>query len=260
MAGYVAIANKQLGGTDLKIFVDLDIATYVPAWVLQMLAQYGLPEIMVRIRQATAGSSLTHLVTPASTHSQLDTLLGQIHSREERMRQHFDAREKDGMDFGISISGMGGLGTTAAAAKKAQTKTPLSPSTKERKSDGANTGSDVPDSQEKDESKSNQKRNGDPEDVKCYMQVAEESMTQLQMYMGIIEDSIGLGIQWASKLNKNGIDVCASYVNNSSWGAIKATMIVNADKLSILKFLTDDANMGSYDDVFDSAQVRSIII
>ena len=86
LAGYVAVANKQLGGTDLKIFVDLDISAYVPAWLLQMLAQYGLPEIMSRIRQATAGSSLSQALPSCS---QLDTILGQNQSREKRMRQHF---------------------------------------------------------------------------------------------------------------------------------------------------------------------------
>lgn len=50
LAGYVGVPNLIKGGTDLHLFVDVDVASFVPSWLLQMLAQYGLSEIMTRIR------------------------------------------------------------------------------------------------------------------------------------------------------------------------------------------------------------------
>jgi len=51
LAGYVGEANAT-GGTDLTMYVDLGVAAYIPSWMLQMLANYGLSEMMRRIRHA----------------------------------------------------------------------------------------------------------------------------------------------------------------------------------------------------------------
>jgi len=51
LAGYVGEANAA-GGTDLTMYVDLGMAAYIPSWMLQMLANYGLSEMMRRIRHA----------------------------------------------------------------------------------------------------------------------------------------------------------------------------------------------------------------
>ena len=45
LAGYVGVPNAT-GGTDVSLFVDVDVYAYIPAWLLQVLAQYGLSEMM----------------------------------------------------------------------------------------------------------------------------------------------------------------------------------------------------------------------
>lgn len=54
LAGYVGVRNAQ-GGTDVSLFVEVDAYAYIPSWLLQVLAKYGLSEMMNRIRRATMG-------------------------------------------------------------------------------------------------------------------------------------------------------------------------------------------------------------
>merc|ERR1711871_1092419 len=57
LAGYVGVQNAK-GGTDLTLFVDIGVAAYMPAWLLQVLAQYGLSEMMMKIKNAAEGHAL----------------------------------------------------------------------------------------------------------------------------------------------------------------------------------------------------------
>lgn len=57
LAGYVGVQNAK-GGTDLTLFVDMGVAAYMPAWLLQVLAQYGLSEMMMKIKNAAEGNAL----------------------------------------------------------------------------------------------------------------------------------------------------------------------------------------------------------
>lgn len=58
LAGYVGTLNAS-GGTDLCVIVDVDISTtYVPSWLLQVLTQYGLSEMLERIRTVVKGPML----------------------------------------------------------------------------------------------------------------------------------------------------------------------------------------------------------
>jgi hypothetical protein len=58
LAGYVGLPNAT-GGTDLHMFVDIDVYSYVPSWLVQILAQYGLTEMMNRIRLVSMGQRVT---------------------------------------------------------------------------------------------------------------------------------------------------------------------------------------------------------
>eukprot|EP00604_Paraphysomonas_vestita_P003738 CAMPEP_0174823708 /NCGR_PEP_ID=MMETSP1107-20130205/26973_1 /TAXON_ID=36770 /ORGANISM="Paraphysomonas vestita, Strain GFlagA" /LENGTH=180 /DNA_ID=CAMNT_0016047375 /DNA_START=111 /DNA_END=650 /DNA_ORIENTATION=- len=91
LAGYSGTPNTSKGGTDLRLFVDVDATRYVPAWLLQILAQYGLSEMMNRIRVAAPSlsntNSLDHSPIFQPTSSKLGAILTQIQSREEKMRQ-----------------------------------------------------------------------------------------------------------------------------------------------------------------------------
>jgi hypothetical protein len=51
IAGYVGMPSTTThGATDVFLYVDVDVYDFVPAWLLKTLAQYGLTEIMSRIR------------------------------------------------------------------------------------------------------------------------------------------------------------------------------------------------------------------
>ena len=56
LAGYVGVQNEQ-GGTDLTMFVDIGVAAYMPAWLLHVLAQYGLSEMMMKIKTFSEGKA-----------------------------------------------------------------------------------------------------------------------------------------------------------------------------------------------------------
>ena len=60
LAGYVGTPNSS-GGTDLKMFVDIDVYSYVPSWLVHILAQYGLSEMMNRIRLVSIGECVGKL-------------------------------------------------------------------------------------------------------------------------------------------------------------------------------------------------------
>ena len=48
--------NEQ-GGTDLTMFVDIGVAAYMPSWLLHVLAQYGLSEMMMKIKTFSEGKA-----------------------------------------------------------------------------------------------------------------------------------------------------------------------------------------------------------
>merc|ERR1719223_1064355 len=89
LAGYVGAPNSR-GGTDLRIFVDVDMVSYIPSWLLQVLAQYGLTEMMSRIRVAVAPEADTQSVEQCALLSapyQLEKVISKIQQREEKRLQ-----------------------------------------------------------------------------------------------------------------------------------------------------------------------------
>jgi hypothetical protein len=54
LAGYIGILNPETGGTDLTLFLDVDLYSFVPSWAMHVLSQYGLTEMMKRIRSITS--------------------------------------------------------------------------------------------------------------------------------------------------------------------------------------------------------------
>ena len=68
LAGYVGIPNSR-GGTDVSLFVDVDIYFYTPPFLVRFLAQYGLNEMMTRIRKTTATDGHSTLAAITSSIS-----------------------------------------------------------------------------------------------------------------------------------------------------------------------------------------------
>jgi hypothetical protein len=223
LAGYTCTPNAK-GGTDVRLFVDVVAATYVPAWLLQMLAQYGLSEMMNRIRVAApslAKSSAGSNVAPAPmfqpTASKLDNMLSLIQSREERMRMQF------GDDF--SKHTLEGAALVPAGSP-------------EKKKRVASEEESVPRT-----------------DIERAVVLAAESQRLVQVYLGLEADD-KLVFDWQSKAKKGAIEVCTSAVPGSHWSALRATTFIpHVTKERMRDFLVDDSNMGGYDDMMDSIEV-----
>lgn len=217
LAGYTCTPNNEKGGTDVRLFVDVVAATYVPAWLLQMLAQYGLSEMMNRIRVAAPSLLASEMRGGGApmfkpTSSQLGTMLTQIQSREEKMRIKFgeDASRKP----------LAPVGATSHEEKGATAKKDTKMSDRER----------------------------------CLSEAAKASQL-VQVYMGLIADD-KLKFDWQSKAKKGSIEVCTSAVPGSQWTALRATSFIpNVTKERLRDFLVDDRNMGGYDDMMNSIEV-----
>ena len=54
LAGYIGSPNG-CGGTDLQLFVDMDVYQHIPGWLVQTLAQICLADLMTRIRLVALG-------------------------------------------------------------------------------------------------------------------------------------------------------------------------------------------------------------
>ena len=223
LAGYTCTPNATKGGTDVRLFVDVVAATYVPAWLLQILAQYGLSEMMNRIRVAAPSLAREEMggVSPMfqPTASKLDSMLHLIQSREERMRMKF------GSDVSKSVSA---VGPSAAGI----------------------------DSEHNDSNGTRQASSPVTSEIERGIITANESRRLLQIYVGLLPDK-DLVFDWQTKAKKGSIEVKTSAVPGSHWTALRATTFIpNVTKERLRDFLINDSNLGGYDDMMDSIEVR----
>lgn len=193
LAGYVGSPNGK-GGTDLRIFVDVDMVSYIPSWLLQVLAQYGLSEMMNRIRIATSPEVLAQSADSSELFTapyKLEKVISQIQQREEKRLQ--------------KIGDIGGSSSVAATAMKPF---PVKEISSDRKIsiDGLSgetadvvslTTADEPELKLQDPIKILSKK------LSC------ESIPLLKIYIGI-ETSPDYTFEWTHKLSKNGITIHTS--------------------------------------------------
>lgn len=92
LAGYAGVRHPN-GGTNFSLLIDLEVFDQ-PAWLIQMLAQYGLPEMIIRLRQVSRGAAISQAIETQgeSKAAELSKMLYNIQSREARMQQYMDAR------------------------------------------------------------------------------------------------------------------------------------------------------------------------
>lgn len=241
LAGYSGTPNSAIGGTDLRLFVDVDATRYVPAWLLQILAQYGLSEMMNRIRIAAPtlaknymGDDRSPIFQPSS--SKLGAILTQIQSREEKMRHYVDP-------------------TLIDVPKQ---------STRERKNSFTSSDSDAMKLNNLISNTSSSTISSSTEchshnkDIEKGIQLAYDSQYILKLYVGILKDE-KYAFDWQIKTKKNNIEVSVSPINGSAWFALKATTTIpHATKYQLRDFLINDNNLSGYDDMMDKIEVRNL--
>lgn len=229
MAGYVGQPNGR-GGTELTLYLDLDLYAYIPAWLMQLLAQNGLSEMMGRVRDASILMSRGQDPLTLASASKFGSMLSQIQVREEKIR-HLKGSE-DG----------------------SHEKPYLQEAVERKEPKGGDR--DRPVSSD-DSSTVVTLIKSDSLDVEALrkMDFAGRAMKRLLKYTGQVP-SANFPLDWTPKVNnKNGISISATPIANSTWNALKAELVINADIDVLRKLLVDDSRVGEYDDMFDSCEV-----
>ena len=224
LAGYVGVINDQ-GGTDLSLFVDVDIYAYIQAWLLQILAQYGLSEMMTRIRRATVG-----LPDLPKEKFELNKILTQIQGREAKMMKLLE----DSKSISTPIT------TPNTIQRKRTISADITTSVNDIKRRESNSPLPVCDNSINEEK-------GDFSGTLVLAKEAEELMLS---YIGRQAKNL-ITFDWVNKYNKKGVDVYTSVVAGSAWQALQATCMMKAYKYDILDILMDDNRIGEYDDMYD---------
>lgn len=240
LAGYIGTKNKVKGGTDLRLFINLDIATYIPAWVMQIMSQYGLSEMMNRIRTALSADKIAdfrHMTQLGRSNasrlhargapSKLNTIMAQIQDREEKLlsqqakaqQQLHSGKEKD--KAGVVVAQVTSIG-------------------------------DGPAKGEEEENESS--------DVKKGKKLAARSLQLLKIYAGITPHRDHV-FDWQVRSKKGPIEVSTSVTSDSSWIALRATTTIeHAGVEKLRNFLFEDSNLTSIDDMLDAVQVLYCLI
>lgn len=228
LAGFVGTPNSD-GSIDLQLFVDADVCALVPVWVARVLAQFGLSEMMTRVRMVASGIA----VNPRQRMEEYTEILrlkaasieaGEPESLEEEARAVSPVHALRG----LSTSGHSSVSDVPEMLRKLSTGSATSPA--------------------------NQllRRNSMRGDQA--VAVAEVARKYHAMYFSGTSGS-GFKLDWKEKVNKQGVLVVASVVDGSDWLAIKATVTISADMDAVRTLLLDDSKVGLYDDMFDNAEV-----
>jgi hypothetical protein len=246
LAGYSCVPNRARGGTDLRLFVDVDAARYVPAWLLQLLAQYGLSEMMTRIR--VAAPSLTwngvgHSPIFQPTSSKLDILLTQIQTREEKMRSMF-------------VEDHSSTESKREERKRAESESQCSNESDNRPNPTDPTSMAYSSSSSLDVNSNPEMSVPTDGGVGKGMDLAAESQRIMKIYMGVQQDS-AYNFDWQHKTKKSNVDVSVTPVVGSAWFALRATTtIADVTPRKLKDFLINDANIGLYDDMIENVEVN----
>lgn len=236
MAGYVGKANSK-GGTVLSLYLDVDVYALVPGWLMQLLAQHGLSEMMGRIREAS--TALARGVQPQfSGSSTLGNMLHQIHSREQKRQElTFSVDSNSSTENKFRTISHAGDATEKDSSSKRPASEAQSPF-----SDETLRVSDTP-----------RVASGGIDKILESMNYPNVSKNRFLTYAGKMQGEPNL--EWILRLTKSGISIYSSPVANSTWQALRATIMIESDVKTLVSLLTNDSRIDEYDDMFDSYEV-----
>ena len=279
LAGYIGVPSTTVrGGTDLSLFVDIDVYSYTPAWLVQVLAQYGLSEMMGRIRHATMGQSAN------SQSSQLDVILGRIQSWESRLKLFRDedqqtqvgplsspSRSHNNKAMNILAGGIGVSSGTGFGKRSVSSSNSLATlaSEKVHQINDDSTAASTASTSENGDHEHKEKHGGEDEKSATELvsptpkpvrspgqQLADHARELIEKYLGI-RSANDLGLDWIRKVSKGAVTVDTSLVTGSTWQAIRGKMSIQANPEKIRDLLINDDRIGEFDDMFDFYKVRA---
>jgi hypothetical protein len=243
IAGYVGVPNKT-GGTDLTLFVDVGVCAFMPAWLLQVLAQYGLSEMMQSVQKVLEGGPAA-LTDKSSALFDMGKLLSQLQVGESG-----PVRPSQKMNNNLTV-------TKTIDGEEANFKDVVS--LKNPNGDaGGDAGSDAgglmsPSGPRASTTAAANNRPATPFDKYLgeFETLRDEAIKMIQIYLGILEDDIGLGFHWEEKVKNKAVTVYGTPVNGSDWNAIKGVTDMKVDMDGILNLIMNDDRTKEYDQMFD---------
>jgi hypothetical protein len=258
LAGYVGLYNRDTHGTDLTLFLDVDLYSIVPSWALHILATYGLTEMMNRIRYITEEEKSNVISDPICAVTSV-TANAAIQRNRNRTSSGGAFEGKSGMDGGtIKVSSSEGDKSNyiAMLTNSNQIRNIFQISIEKyifTKPDLILIGMKVAaDSQLL--LRHYEKFNNNQSDASVAQSTTSTTSTSAASPNG----NIPL-LDWQLKTKKNDIEVYTSVVQDTPWIALRATLVIPSVKKEYLKdFLMNDANLYSYDDMLDNIEVYII--
>ena len=227
ISGFVGLPDGN-GGTNLTLFIDSDGYEHTPSWLLRLLAQYELCEVMNRIRALP--SSLSIPVLQANDHN------------------HGNNNNSNNTALSSSSMNAGRNDPIANSVDKAEITLTASSSSTSSVLSLTHTTQTI-------------YQHSDEFYVTEGLELAAKSIHLMKDYLGFLqsapvrssadESSSSVSLDWQVRVRKDNMIVSSATVPGSQWQAICAVKTIAADKNVILSLLLDDNRMNEIDDMVD---------
>ena len=251
LAGYMGTKNSA-GGTDIHLFVDIDLYAFVPSWLVHQLAQYGLGEKMTRIKkycdptQHAQVSSVYEFTKYINLPTSVLSVFGKVEDSPESPKvadTSVPVASTSNKGRGRRASIMTRRASTVQQNKMYNSRASITEAamiTRRNSVLNAQAIAEITVSENPTIAKG--------------LKIAADSRVILKTYIGITNEPNEYNLNWVEKNNGKGVTVSTSVVNGSTWQAIRAETVITSTKEKIKDLLLDDTKFGAYDDMFDFCQ------
>ena len=252
LAGYIG-TKSSTGGTDIHLFVDIDLYSFVPSWLVHQLAQYGLGEKMSRIKKYCDPAQHAHVSTvyEFTKYINLPTSVLSVFGKVEDSPEL--AKVSPDKSAPVANTSSKGRGRRASIVTRRASTVQQNKMYSSRASITEAAMITRRNSVLNAQSLAELTIAENPTIAKG-IKIAADSRTILQTYIGILNEPNDYNLNWVEKTNGKGVTVSTSMVNGSTWQAIRAETVITTAKENIKDLLLDDTKFGAYDDMFDFCQ------
>jgi hypothetical protein len=256
------------------MIVDVDVLTQIPSWLVQVLAQYGLSEMLTRIKLHTSTNTNPSELLILDTNPQgLDQPESRIDRLLLQLQEQGGAEEIELRGGSIALPSPGGhvdvdhdLDARSGGSKlltvRQETKTSLSVQTfLKDDSDGDEVQPKAPVTVAAPSPRSLLSMQSTPKtrpwEQNSGKLLAAEARQLMKIYAGIEDDPLkpfkdSLGIEWVEKIHRGKTRVFSCQLQGHPFKAFKSVTSFNVSKADILDLLLDDTRIGEFDELFDS--------
>ena len=227
IAGFVGLPDGN-GGTNLSLFIDSDGYEDTPSWLLRLLAQYELCEMMNRIRAIPSSISMSILQADdnrsSSNHNEATSSSTSTNTDDNHpIASKVHTTEIPSNASSSSTSSSAALSLTRTAQTIYQ--------------------------------------HNDDFYVTEGLELASKSIKLMKEYLGVLQSasrlssadkgSMSLSVDWQVRVQKDHMTVSSATVPGSQWNAIRAITTMHSDIKQIVDLLIDDNRINEFDDMVD---------